>query len=30
MTEPILQEQNNRFTLFPIKHNDIWQAYKKL
>ena len=28
MIEPILQEQNNRFTLFPIKHNDIWKAYK--
>ena len=28
MTEPILQEQNNRFTLFPIKHHDIWKAYK--
>ena len=28
MTEPILQEQNNRFTLFPIKFHDIWEAYK--
>ena len=23
-TEPILQENNNRFVLFPIKHDDIW------
>ena len=28
MDEPILKEQNNRFTLFPIKYNDIWEAYK--
>ena len=26
--EPILQENKNRFTLFPIKHDDLWQAYK--
>jgi len=26
--EKILQEDPNRFVLFPIKHNDIWQAYK--
>ena len=27
MTEPILQEDNTRYVLFPIKHQDIWQAY---
>jgi ribonucleoside-diphosphate reductase beta chain len=28
-TEPILQENKDRFVLFPIKHNDIWEMYKK-
>lgn len=28
-SEPILQENPNRFVLFPIKHDDIWQMYKK-
>ena len=27
--EPILQENNGRFVLFPIEHNDIWEFYKK-
>ncbi|MEQ9440057.1 MAG: ribonucleoside-diphosphate reductase small subunit [Cyclobacteriaceae bacterium] len=27
--EPILQENPNRFVLFPIEHDDIWQWYKK-
>ncbi|MCI5081585.1 MAG: ribonucleotide-diphosphate reductase subunit beta [Saprospiraceae bacterium] len=27
--EPILEENPNRFVLFPIKHNDIWAFYKK-
>lgn len=27
--EPILQENPNRFVLFPIVHDDIWQFYKK-
>lgn len=27
--EPILQENENRFVLFPIQHNDIWEFYKK-
>jgi len=27
--EPILQENTNRFVLFPIQHNDIWSFYKK-
>lgn len=27
--EPILKEDNARFVLFPIKHHDIWEYYKK-
>ena len=27
--EPILQENKNRFVIFPIQHDDIWQWYKK-
>lgn len=27
--EPILKENNNRFVLFPIEHDDIWSYYKK-
>ena len=27
--EPILTEDRNRFVLFPIKDNDIWEMYKK-
>lgn len=27
-TEPILQENPNRFVLFPIQHDDIWKFYK--
>ena len=27
--EPLLTENPNRFVLFPIKYNDIWQFYKK-
>src|ERR1700741_253547 len=27
--EPLLTENKDRFVLFPIKHNDIWQMYKK-
>jgi ribonucleoside-diphosphate reductase beta chain len=27
--EPILVENPNRFVLFPIQHDDIWQEYKK-
>ena len=29
VTEPILDENPNRFVLFPIQHNDIWSFYKK-
>ncbi|MFM9826830.1 ribonucleotide-diphosphate reductase subunit beta [Flavobacterium sp.] len=28
--EPILQENKNRFVIFPIKHQDIWEWYKKM
>ncbi len=28
--EPILQENKNRFVIFPIKHQDIWDWYKKM
>ena len=27
--EPILIENKDRFVLFPIKHKDIWEMYKK-
>ncbi|HNR07675.1 MAG TPA: ribonucleotide-diphosphate reductase subunit beta [Saprospiraceae bacterium] len=26
--EPLLQENPNRFVVFPLQHNDIWQFYK--
>ncbi|MEM7055595.1 MAG: ribonucleoside-diphosphate reductase small subunit [Bacteroidota bacterium] len=29
LVEPILQENKNRFVLFPIQHHDIWDFYKK-
>jgi len=29
LEEPILKENKDRFVLFPITHNDIWQYYKK-
>ena len=29
VNEKILEENPNRFVLFPIKHDDIWQFYKK-
>lgn len=29
VVEPILEENKNRFVLFPIKHDDIWAFYKK-
>ncbi|KGD69085.1 ribonucleotide-diphosphate reductase subunit beta [Flavobacterium aquatile] len=28
--EPILSENKNRFVIFPIKHHDIWEWYKKM
>jgi ribonucleotide reductase beta subunit family protein with ferritin-like domain len=27
--EPLLAPDDNRFVMFPIKHDDIWQMYKK-
>ena len=27
--EPILEENKGRFVIFPIKHHDIWEWYKK-
>ncbi|MBA3237525.1 MAG: ribonucleotide-diphosphate reductase subunit beta [Parachlamydiaceae bacterium] len=29
LKEPILQENKDRFVLFPIKHKEIWQMYKQ-
>ena len=29
MKEPILQENPNRFVIFPIEYNDIWEYYKQ-
>ncbi|GAA5020897.1 ribonucleoside-diphosphate reductase [Marivirga lumbricoides] len=29
LDEPILQENKDRFVLFPIQHADIWEYYKK-
>jgi ribonucleoside-diphosphate reductase subunit M2 len=28
-TEPLLAPDDNRFVMFPIKHNNIWEMYKK-
>jgi len=28
-TEPILTPDDNRFVMFPIKYNDVWEMYKK-
>ena len=28
-TEPLLVADDNRFVMFPIKHDDIWKMYKK-
>ena len=29
VNEPLLAENKSRFVLFPIKHDDIWNYYKK-
>ncbi len=29
MDEPLLEENKNRFVLFPIEHHDIWSFYKQ-
>lgn len=28
--EPLLRENPNRFVIFPIKYQDIWNMYKKV
>ncbi|KAL8242821.1 hypothetical protein R6Q59_013123 [Mikania micrantha] len=27
--EPILAEQNQRFCMFPVRYNQLWEMYKK-
>ena len=27
--EPMLMPSNDRFVMFPIEHDDIWEAYKQ-
>jgi len=27
--EPILKEDDSRYVMFPVKHNDVWKMYKK-
>lgn len=29
MVEPLLAPDDNRFVMFPIQHNDVWEMYKK-
>lgn len=29
LPEPLLDENEDRFVIFPIKHNDLWQKYKQ-
>ena len=29
VAEPLLDENDDRFTMFPLKYNDIWEMYKK-
>ena len=29
LTEPILQENKDRFVIFPIQHHDLWEWYKQ-
>lgn len=29
LEEPLLKERKNKYVLFPIEYDDIWQAYKK-
>ncbi len=29
LPEPLLRENKDRFVIFPIQHNDIWQFYKQ-
>ena len=30
ISEPLLEDNPNRYVLFPIKDHDIWQLYKKM
>ena len=27
--EPILEENDDKFVMFPVQYNDIWEMYKK-
>ena len=29
VAEPLLDANDDRFTMFPIKYGDIWEMYKK-
>lgn len=29
VTEPLLQPDESRFVMFSVKHNDVWDLYKK-
>lgn len=29
VSEPLLDENPNRFCMFPIKYNEVWEMYKK-
>lgn len=29
LTEPLLSPDDNRFVMFPIKHDDVWKMYQK-
>ena len=29
VTEPLLQPDESRFVMLPVKHNDVWDLYKK-
>ena len=28
VTEPLLQPDESRFVMLPVKHNDVWELYK--
>src|SRR5690606_41723392 len=29
-SEPLMQDNKDRFVIFPVKHHDIWDFYKKI
>lgn len=29
VTEPLLEQTDERFVMFPLRHNDVWEMYKK-